>query len=1246
MSCSNMSCLWHLERNKDGECDCKAAVEAAVKEAFKRPSCLPEQVPDLLAQDDFVLGFDYQGHSEQLEPPGQLDYHCTLQPEHSFKGSATREGKTCHFRLTVRIATRSEGSFLIKGMAIRLCCVKPEQTFDMQVGPTPSLGSKFGLLATKVDAEPQLAFPHSSDGDLPLGKIEEQVLGHFLRCVTPQKYEKACVTQEGMDTRDMNGGTPKVTCPSCSWPLPEDLVLHPHSIKAAAGVIAKACTRVVCHLKDSKCGWGCQRMGETPNDDSETWDGLLESLEFSKRAVEWSLWGIAEDNVDSDKLWEAVWECNVESAKGQLERNGPETAETCHMLQQRRRFKVDFNPKILTGSVFLLAVLKYDRALTTKVDANRHREMAELLLEKKADINAMYDLFPAGMQSALVTSPLCYIATKVESLKFLVSKGANLNVRSTINYHLHNNILNEAVWAKDDDRAHMILSLIRLPSGSRGQPDKDIDVEYAGWEALKDSLTIGSKGWHSDHPPLFDGSCSHRFTALARAIELRMGCFDRMLYSVEGMQKHVVKSVITHSLPKVHPNIWNILSNHEGILLQRLSFLLWIPTDTARNMHRTLLEQMWTTLRASRRGLSKLWLEEIWRLRESKEDHDQARKLITMMIHHAPKAATIMLDDFFLQEPKVVQPNRNIVASQAVIDGHTGMNTKLAHTCEWEYPNLPWQQDLTTPAVASSLTLWRRLLPTCLWPNANVSQFCRVRVVHIKGMSHIRIFLAMGRLCRNDQVNLLQECTTLRAVVFYTYNRLKSFRYLSLAESIVQLVLLLMLCTGQDSPVCWMVFSASVLADIVYGAFVYSLYTARVWHHMDKILECERGNRLGLARLTSRRAIFEIMGNLSSVGLIGIHLFGSRAQDGASLIYTVLLCAVLFLKFVNVIDHVSLESILGELLIPIADALQDMKIIGMIFVILLFWIVSVALIYVVQDHFAEADVLLIIRSTWVHFVVGEPVMHDAGGFDESNPESYTFIVNVLHMAFQVALLNTLLATTIQAYSEMSKTFRGRHVRKIMVTCMHWLALRECLHAKSRFLTFAMSPCKARFFAFAILVFGVSILLLAFDSSFEIVPFFTITPVLIFFKIAFLMQSGVTQTLPHPSSATRPEYQLRRFQTGVSPTTSLSQYSTQEQPVTVDNESLTVDKMFLWVCLPDFGTEGSHREGENPPDSMQAMSKAQEGLREDLVAVEHRLSTAQKGLREDLRSVQRDLSTLLERLPPQGSRIQELGPLRR
>jgi len=355
--------------------------------------------------------------------------------------------------------------------------------------------------------------------------------------------------------------------------------------------------------------------------------------------------------------------------------------------------------------------------------------------------------------------------------------------------------------------------------------------------------------------------------------------------------------------------------------------------------------------------------------------------------------------------------------------------------------------------------------------------------------------------------------------------------------------------------------------------------------------------------------------------------------------YTVFLCAVLLIKFVNVIDHISLESSLGKLLIPMTDAFQDIKILGMIFVLGLCWVVSVAFIHAVHDYFGEPNLGLIVRTSWIHLVVGEPVMHDAFSFDEGPSHFYTGVINVLHILFSVVLLNTLLATTIETVNRMTKTSQGRQVRALMVTCMHWLALRECLQAQR---WCQMSPCQARFLIFAILVFGMSILFLAFDSLFvEIVPFFTMTPILFLAKIVFLMESAVIPTRPPPSGSTRSREPIQRT------TTAYIDQIPQEQASTPQHPTVNEDNMFLWICLPDFGTEGSNGEDEDLPDRMRVgrrleerMQSVQEDFKRDLKGLEDRMGgledrmgKAQEDLRGDLRSVQRDLTELLGRLPP-------------
>lgn len=952
-----------------------------------------------------------------------------------------------------------------------------------------------------------------------------------------------------------------------------------------------------------------------------------------------------------DKLWTAVWDSDVTEAESQL--RGPETAQTCQLLQQRRRFKVEFNPKILTGSVLVLAVLKYCRALSHKHECNEHaKEIVKLLLDKKADPNTEYDLFPAGALHAVVTSPLCFMVGMVgkpEALELLMSKSADLSVMSTINYHPHNTILHEATWAKNEDVAHMLLTVIKMPPVSRGQPCES--TTYAGWEVLSALVTHGSKAWHADFPPLSFGSCSRRFTSFARALELRMSCVDRMLPYVKRWRGDILKSEITRILPKVHPSIWNIIMLSEHAPLEKLSFLLWIPTLTAKNMQPALLEKILTTLRANGRikadgAVCTEWLRKIRGLCQS-DDHDEAQKSLAMVIEHAPKAATIILDEFFLQEPNVVFPNRHPLPMSAIIDGRAGMNTVLADTCEWTFPRNTqpdWQKDLTCHPDP-----WRKLLPALPWPVANILSYisttfakyfqrrsrqrelCEVRVVHLGGMLHIRILLAMEELDHNDQVALLQECTTLRAVVFHTYHTLSSFRRLSLFDSILQLLILVLLCatmhsfsTENDMLVLWKVFSALALADAMFGASLYSLYTARIWHHVGGRLEC--------AKVRPKRAIFDTMEHISSVGLIGIHFFWRREFESAPLMYTVFLCFVLLRKFVNAVGQLSLDTILGELLIPMVDAFHDIKMIGMILVLLLCWVVAVSLIHVVQDYFGEEiDFSTILRSSWVHLVMGDPAMVDTDEFE--SPWHLYATIHVIHMFFSVVLLNTVLATTLEVYSKMSETSRGRQVRAVMDNCIYWLALRNNLPAKNWHQLFHLSKYQARFLIFAILVFGVSVLLLAIDWSFEVVPFSTITLVSFVSKMLVLMESASLAKVGHIDSAGVP---CQPAQPRVATDRSIDS-TAQGRTSTPRHGNVNEDDMFLWVCLPASGTEGRTGEGENVSDCMQAdvrrISESQAGLRDDLRDDIRAVQRDQAGLRDDLRAMQRDLSTLVERLQP-------------
>jgi hypothetical protein len=1026
-------------------------------------------------------------------------------------------------------------------------------------------------------------------------------------------------------------------------------------------------------MKSPACGWGCSIWREEKPDvyPKTTWEDDLERCNRTKCTVESSLWGGAMDHRASskvDELWMAVWKSDITEAKSQL--RGLEEAQMCQLLQQRRRFKVEFNPKILTGSVLVLAVLKYcralshkdeSRALSHKDESNGHekeiveKEIVKLLLEKRADPNTKYDLFPAGAQHAVVTSPLCFIAGKPdgkpEALDLLMSKSADLSVRSTINYHSHHTILHEVTWARNEDVARMLLNVIKMPSVSRGEPYES--TTYAGWEVLRDLVTNGSKSWHTDFPPLSFGSCSRRFTSFARALELRMTCVDHMLPYVRLWPGDVLKSEIARILPMVHPSTWNIIMLSEHAPLESMSFLLWIPTLTVKKMQRTLLEKIWTTLRANGRIKSNgtvctEWLRKIQGLCKS-DDHDEAQKSLAMVIKQAPKAATIILDEFFLQEPKVHSPNRNCLPMFATMR-RAGMNTVLADTCEWIFPGNrkpDWQKYLTSPPNS-----WHKLLPALPWPVAQIlsyisehfgrrsrfSELCEVRVVHLGGMLHIRILLAMEELDRNDQVALLQECTTLRAVVFHNYHTFGRFRRLSLYDSGAQLLLLILLCTTMhsfstknDMLVLWKVFSALAFAEAMFGVSVYSMYAARMWYRV--------GGKLESARIRPRQAMFDMIEYSSTLGLIGIHFFWRREFENAPLMYTVFLCFVLLREFVNAVGHLSLESSLGELLIPMIDAFQDIKMIGMICVLLACWVVAVALIHVVQDYFGEEmDLSTVLRSSWVHLVMGDPAMVDTDDFD--SPWHLYGTIHVIHMFFSVVLLNTLLATTIEVYSRMSETSRGRQVRAMKDNCIHWLALRDSLPANNWHQSWSrlshLSPCQARFLIFTVMVFGVSILLIAIDWAFEVVPFVVITLVSFVSKILVLMESASLAKVGHINSAGEPCQPVQpRVATGCS-----IDSTAQVRTSTPGHANVNQDNMFLWICLPASGTEGCIREGENVSDCIQAVqedvqriSESQAGLRVDLRDDIRAVQRDQAGLRDDLRAMQRDLSTLLERLPP-------------
>jgi len=985
----------------------------------------------------------------------------------------------------------------------------------------------------------------SFDKELPFGAIEDEVLAHFIRnaradCVAVPKHKL-------------------LTCDACSSQL------HLDSIRAVADIITEAVVKVV-HRVRTRSGWGCDlwwKEGEDPIQDPEnslrTWNDAL--LAWSKQfehvnkrsSVEASLWPHRPEDVEDrdrlgspcDRLWSAVRDSDYDMVKDVLS----DPSQAARLLQIRRRFKVKYNPKILSGPVLTLAIMNYDYAsANAKIEDEKdlNKRIVHLLLDRKANVDATYDLFPAGAQHAHVTSPLCFIAMRKASLDVFRDHGADLLRRSKVNYHEHNDILREAAWAKNEEIAQCLL----------GWMEQDEKLSYLA--------TSASRGWHSDHPPLSRESCARRTTALGRAIDVRMNCVERLISHAQKWTRETLEFDITQILPTMHPRIFTQLLDCKFDLWSKLCFLMWIPEATAQKMHRTLLEQMWQTLQRHDKvmangELCKEWTEEIKQL--SGEQHVRAKRLIALLIHHAPKAATILLDSFFLQEPTVERPNRNPVAMQAVIDRYTEMNTVSAHDGTWTFngKNMqgcqPWQSALVSCSTlfdaldswvlaVQSTTCCRRLrflwsrvsrwlvlhdmhsvlhvLQLCAQCRAScwgflrgystasdikVSRFCQIRVVHFKGMLDIRMFRAMTQMPVQEQVDLLQACTTLRAVVCYTYGKWTWFSTILFLENVVQMLTLVLVCVRDadlhELAVYWLLFSAPAIAQVIFDVVMFVLFVMSALRSLS--------DELRITKSMSRRAFVDPLHHAAGVYLISCGCWEEKEGPRPEA-WTWCLVLALLIKLFRILDHLSRESKMGELLIPMTDALMDPKMISMLILLILCWIISVAVLQAVQGLFGQDTLPHTLLKTWVNLIVGEPVMLDVEHFD--SPWYDSALIVVFHFVFSVAFLNMLLATTIDTYNKKSVSLKGRLMLSKKSVCMHWLTQRECMLDSYRYL-FDSTPHRAKFWAFVAVVTTVAILLVVEALSVWMsamtpawLPAMIVTTVLLGCRVRFMLQSAL------------------------------------------------------------------------------------------------------------------------------------------
>ncbi|CAK0830232.1 unnamed protein product, partial [Prorocentrum cordatum] len=151
------------------------------------------------------------------------------------------------------------------------------------------------------------------------------------------------------------------------------------------------------------------------------------------------------------------------------------------------------------------------------------------------------------------------------------------------------------------------------------------------------------------------------------------------------------------------------------------------------------------------------------------------------------------------------------------------------------------------------------------------------------------------------------------------------------------------------------------------------------------------------------------------------------------------------LKGSAVAHRLQTTSTVGHLLIPIRDVFRDSFITAMLVVLVVVVFVFMAFVYIAWKGAAASEAKAAIVDTWVNLVIGEPVMLTGGDPDEfERPWSQYVLVSVTHLAFTIALLNVLMAITMETYRGMGLKAHSRFLRARAELCRITLWKRRVL----------------------------------------------------------------------------------------------------------------------------------------------------------------------------------------------------------
>lgn len=589
------------------------------------------------------------------------------------------------------------------------------------------------------------------------------------------------------------------------------------------------------------------------------------------------------------------------------------------LLNQRRRFKDldrDGRTTHTEGTLLYFAMR-----------ANVPDQVLDELLEQGADPEALQSILPLGTHLAVLRAPILYFAKDVGQVQTLIENDADTESKSCLNFFTHTTTLWTCCFEKNESVLDQLLNYHADPN---------------------------TRGFHPDGPPL--SGQEDRCTALEMAARMGMSQRAKELISRKAVFKVNLATTFCQAPPDVVREMALV-----GAVEDPKSLL---TEDIVKSTHPSVLKTVYSEVAKSNNAVDKL------RKQVTHMGSDSLFNFLVHLIREAPLAAGTFLDEVLLQTPLVQEKSRNPLPQTATIQEDDQMNVTYQSSKIWDFDYevagsmMPWQSAFIHQGNSASL----KQAGASGTPCCNNAEFTEVKVLDVQSIVKYEVLFEMEMLSYQVRVDLFLQCTSLRALVAFTWKTWSmTVHRVDVACLVAQtLAILLWFATTlvDDSTggswasleytiivCCWSVFTGTLLAGTVVEVpfVVSSLRSSKL-----------RGtsSSLGLGSMEHinsflKRAVFLVLNLCLSITSWNAW---DNAWEGSPMnqYYRSFMAVVLYASYWLLMVELSKFHLLGQHLLPIFNAFSKMSMKVMLTVIALSW-VSFMLWSIIEFHGDAGD---------------------------------------------------------------------------------------------------------------------------------------------------------------------------------------------------------------------------------------------------------------------------------------------------